>query len=104
MVNLCDINYQLIYSESYSGLINSFVFFIIVDFFYVVLLLVVFNCLVMDNYYVFILIVDIYIVVIYCLFNGGYKVFDFYSRDLFGMVYLYGICILVEIDLLMNLV
>ena len=32
MVNLCNINYQLTYSESYSGLLNSFALPIITDF------------------------------------------------------------------------
>ena len=36
--------------------------------------------------------------------NGGYKVFDSHSRDLFGMVHPYGACNLIEIDSLINLV
>ena len=104
MVNLCDTNYQLTYSESYSGLINSFAPPIIADFPYVASLSAALNRLVMDNYHAFILTVDIYTVAIYCLPNGGYKVFDSHSRDLFGMAHPYGTCTLVEIDSLMNLV
>lgn len=54
----------------------------------------------MDNYHA----VDIYSVVIYCLPNGGYKVFYSHSRDLLGMGHSYGTCALIEIDSLMNLV
>ena len=104
MVNLCNTNYQLTYSESYSGLLNSFAPVIITDFPYVTSLSAAFNCLVMDNYHAFILTVDISTVAIYCLPNGGYKVFDSHSRDLFGMAHPYGACTLIEIDSLMNLV
>lgn len=58
----------------------------------------------MDNYNAFILTVDIYSVVIYCLPNGGYKVFYSHGRDLLGMGHSYGTCALIEIDSLMNLV
>ena len=104
MVHLRDTNYQLTYSESYSGLINSFALPIIADFPYFASLSGVLNCLVMDNYHAFILTVDIYTAAIYCLPNGGYKVFDSHSRDLFGMAHPYGTCTLVEIDSLGNLV
>ena len=86
-VNFYDTNYQLTYSESYSGLLNSFAPPIITDFPYVISLSAALNSLVMDNYHAFILTVDIYTVAIYCLPNGGYKVFDSHSRDLFGMAH-----------------
>ena len=91
------------YSESFCGLLNSTPP-IIADFPYVTPLLAGFNSLVMDNYHEFILTVDIYTVAIYCLPNGGYKVFDSHNRDLVGMGHPYGICTSIEIDLLMNLV
>ena len=47
------------------------------------------------HYHAFILTVDIYTAAIYCLPNGGYKVFDSHSRDLFGMAHPYGTCTLV---------
>ena len=56
------------------------------------------------HYHAFILTVDIYTVAIYCLPNGGYKVFDSHSRDLVGMAHPYGTCTLIEIDSLVNLV
>lgn len=92
------------YSESYSGLLNSVAPPIITDFPYVTSLSAAFNSLVMDNYHAFILTVDIYTVAIYCLPNGGYKVLDSHSRDLFGMAHPYGACTLIERDSLMNLV
>jgi len=73
MVNLCDTNYHLTYSESYSGLINSFALPIIADFPYVASLSAALNCLVMDNCHAFILTVDIYTAAIYCLPNGDIK-------------------------------
>ena len=102
-INLGDINYQLIYSESYSGLLNSAPP-IIPDFPYVTSLLTAFNSLLMNNYHAFILTVDIYTVAIYCLPNERYKVFDSHSRDLLGMGNPFGTCTLIEIDSLMNLV
>ena len=48
MGNLCDINYQLTYSESYSGLLNNAPS-IIADFPYVSSLSAAFNSLVMYN-------------------------------------------------------
>ena len=65
MVNLSDINYQLTYSESYSGLLNGAPP-MIADFPYVTSLLAAFNSLLMDNYHAFVLTVDTYTVSIYC--------------------------------------
>ena len=103
MVSLSDTNYELRYSESYTGLLNT-VLPLIADFPYVTSLSAAFNSLVMDNYHAFILTVDIYTVAVYCLPNGGYKVFDSRSRDLLGMAHPYGTCTLIEVDSLMNLV
>ena len=55
MNNLSDINYQLTYGESYSGLLNGAPPIIIADFPYVTSLLAAFNSLFMDNYHAFIL-------------------------------------------------
>ena len=46
----------------------------------------------------------IYTVAIYCLPNGGYKVFSSHCRDLLDMGNSYGTCNLIEIDSLMNVV
>ena len=51
MVNSCDTNYQLTYSESYSGLLNSVAPPIIADFRYVTSLSAALNSLVMENYH-----------------------------------------------------
>ena len=103
MVSLSDTNYELRYSESYTGLLNT-VLPPIADFPYVASLSAAFNSLVTAHYHAFILTVDIYTVAIYCLPNGGYKVFDSHSRDLVGMAHPYGTCTLIEIDSLVHLV
>ena len=103
MVSLSDTNYELRYSESYTGLLNR-VSPPIADFPYVTSLSAAFNSLVTDNYHAFILTVDIFTVAIYCLPDTGYKVFDSHNRDLLGMADPYGTCTLIEIDSLMNLV
>ena len=60
MNNLSDINCQLTYSQSYSGLLNGAPPIVIVDFPYLTSLLAAFNSLLMDNYHAFILTVGIY--------------------------------------------
>ena len=52
----------------------------------------------MDNYHEYILKVDIYTVAIYCLPNGGYKVFYCHRRDLVGVGHSYGTCTAIERD------
>ena len=52
----------------------------------------------MDNYHAFILTVDICTIAIYCLPNGGYKVFSSLCRDILVMGNSYGTCTLIEID------
>ena len=63
--SLSDVNYQLTYSESYSGLLNGAPH-IIADFPYVTSLLAAFNSFLMDNYHAFVLTVETYTVAIYC--------------------------------------
>ena len=63
------INYQLTYSESYSGMLNGAPPIIIVNFRYVTLLLA---ALILFSWI-------IYTVAIYCLPSGRYKVFDSHS-------------------------
>ena len=58
-LQVSDMNYQLTYSESYSGLLNGAPPIIIANFPYVTLLLAAFNSFLMDNYHAFILTVDI---------------------------------------------
>ena len=82
--NLSYINYQLTYSDSYSGLLNS-ALPLIADFLYVISMLAAFDSLLMDNYHAYILGVELYTVAIYCLPNGRCKIFDSHGRDLLGM-------------------
>ena len=66
--NLRYINYQLTYSDSYSGLLNS-ALPLIADVPYVISMLAAFDSLLMDNYHAYILTVELYTVAIYCLPN-----------------------------------
>ena len=68
------INYQLTYSDSYSGLLNS-ALPIISDFRYVISMLAAFDSLLMDNYHAYILTLELYTVAIYCLPNRRCTIF-----------------------------
>ena len=57
--NLSFINYQLTYSDSYSGLLNS-ALPIISDFPHVISMLAAFDSLLMDNYHAYILTLELY--------------------------------------------
>ena len=82
--NLNYINYQLTYSDSYSGLLNS-ALPIISDFPYVISMLAAFDSLLMVNYHAYILTLELYTVAIYCLPNGRCRFFCSHGRDLLGM-------------------
>ena len=75
------INYQLTYSDIYSGLLNS-ALPIISDFPYVISMLAAFDSLLMDNYHAYMLTLELYTVAIYCLPNGKCKFFYSHGRDL----------------------
>ena len=66
MVSLLEINYELSYSESYSGVLNGHV------------------PLLQENYDKFIVTVGSYAVAVFIVHNGVYKVFDSHSKDLLG--------------------
>ena len=61
--NLSYINYQLTYSDSYSGLLNS-TLPLIADFPYVMSMSAAFNSLLIDNYQAYILTVELYTVAV----------------------------------------
>ena len=82
--NLSYLNYQLTYSDSYSGLLNS-ALPIISDFPYVISMLAAFDFFLMDNYHAYILTLELYTVAIYCLPNGRCKIFYSHGKDLLGM-------------------
>ena len=84
IINLSYINYQLTYSDSYSGLLNS-ALPIISDFPYVISILAAFDSLLIDNYQAYILTLERYTVAIYCLPNGRCKIFYSHGRDLLDM-------------------
>ena len=102
--NLSYTNYQLTYSDSYSGLLNS-ALPIISDFPYAISMLATFDSLLMDNYHAYMLTLELYTVAIYCLPNGRCKIFYSHGRDLLGKLWdPFATCTSIEIDSLMNLV
>ena len=104
MVNLFETNYELRFSESYSGILNG-QFLRIGDYQFVTTLDAAFESLVRENYSNFILTVGSYAVAIYCLDSGVFKVFDSHSKDLFGQTHRLGTCtVIIEIDSLNKLV
>ena len=72
--NLSYINYQLTYSDRYSGLLNS-ALPIISDFPYVISMLAAFDSLLMDNYHAYILTLELYAVAYTVCLMGGVKFF-----------------------------
>ena len=82
--NLSYINYQLTYSDSYSGLLNS-ALPIISDFPYVISMLAAFDSFLMDNYHAYILTLELYTEAMYCLLNVRCNFFYSHGEDLLGM-------------------
>ena len=87
MGRLLEINYDLSYSESYSGILNGQSCNI-----YVMSLGAAFHSLLQENYDKFILTVDSYAVAVFIVHNGVYKVFDSHSKDLLGQTDPLGSC------------
>ena len=103
IVNLFEVNYNLRYSESYSGDLSGDSSHI-TDFPYVMSLASAFVSLLRENYNSFLLTIGSYAVAIYSLPSGRYRIFDSHSKDLSGMTHPLGTCTLREIDSLDNLV
>ena len=79
MVNLFEANYNLRYSESYSGVLSGDSSHI-TDFPYVMSLASAFVSLLSKNYNSFLLTIGSYAAAIYSLPSGGYKIFDSHSK------------------------
>ena len=102
MVSFHEANYELQYSESYSGILNGQTC-LVADYPYVMSLDAVLHSLLQENYNKFILTVGSYAVAIYILNNGVYKVFDSYSKNVIGQTDPFGTCTLLEIETLNEL-
>ena len=96
-------NYQLNYSESYSGnlhhcdsIIEGYQYSMSID--------RAFESLLSQNYTSFILTIGCIGVSIYHTDNGSYKIFDFHARDEYGRSHPSGTCVLLEVPSIQRLV
>ena len=103
MIALSEENYQLNYSESYTGNLhhcNS----IIEGYQYSMSMDRAFESLLSQNYSSFILTIECIGVSIYHTDNGSYKIFDSHARDEYGRSDPSGTCVLLEVPSIQGLV
>ena len=81
-LNMFHTDYQLEYSESYSGTVHREI--AIEEYQYCTSLRRVFESLISESYTNFILTVVCIAVATYCNSNLGFKIFDSHARDLYG--------------------
>ena len=101
-VNVLDTNYQLEFSESYTGTVRQET--AIKGYQYWTSLQITFESLLSQNYTSFILTVGCIGVSIYCNGDIGFKIFDSHARDVYGRAYPQGTCVLLETSSLNSLV
>ena len=94
VLNVLDIDYQLEYSESYTGTVGQET--AIEGYQYCTLLQIAFESLLSQNYTNFILTVGCVGVSIYCNVDVGFKIFDSHARDVYGRAHPQGTCVLLE--------
>ena len=94
MLNVLDTDYQLEYSESYTGTVGQET--AIEGYQYCTLLQIAFESLLSQNYTNFILTVGCVGVSIYCNVDVGFKIFDSHARDVYGRAHPQGTCVLLE--------
>jgi len=99
MLNVFDNDYQLQYSESYSGTLHHQT--TIEGYDYCTSLETAFQSLMSDNYTSFILTIGSTAVAIYCHGNMG---FNSHARDLYGRSNINGTCVLLELPSLNSLI
>ena len=103
MIAMSEKNYQLNYSESYTGNLhhsNS----IIEGYQYSMSINRAFESLLSQNYFSFILTIECICVSIYHTDNGSYKIFDSHARDEYGRSHPSGTCVLLEVPSIQSLV
>ena len=103
MIRMFENQYELHYSESYTGRLFGNLPSI-EGFPYCVTLTEAFNSLLVQNFMSFILTIGCNAVAVFCLSHDTFKVFDSHSRDSFGMEHPNGKCVLIEIHTVRNLV
>ena len=102
-LNVFDTDYQLQYSESYSGIVHQDA--AIQGYHYCTSLQRTFELLRSENVCtIFILTVRCIAVAIYCNGNMGFKIFDSHARDLYGRGQPQGKCVLLEVPSIDSLV
>lgn len=102
MITVCNTNYQLQYSPSYTGAICDSC--AVEDFNYCMPLENSIQALLQQNYNSFFLTILSTTVAIYCTTDGKFKISDSHARDLFGMPHPQGKCVLLEVDTLNQLI
>ena len=102
MLNVFDTDYELQYSESYTGTVLQET--TIEGYQYCTSLQRAFESLLAENYTSFVLTVGSTAVAIYCNGNAGFKIFDSHARDLYGRSHAQGTCVLLDISTVNNLV
>lgn len=103
MIALSEKNYQLNYSESYTGNLHH-CDSIIEGYQYSVSIDRAFESLLLQNYSSFILTIECIGVSIYHTDNGSYKIFDSHARDEYGRSHPSGTCVLLEVPSIQGLV
>jgi hypothetical protein len=101
MVTVLDTNYQLVFSESYTGNLHG----VIIDesIPYVMPLACAVQNLLHENYDLFLVTIGCNTVSVYLMPNGSLKIFDSHARDSLGMAHPYGTCVLLEVNSVHNL-
>ena len=102
MVTVLNTNYQLEFSESYSGNLHAATLKENIP--YVMPLDCALQSLIQESYNSFLLTIGCNTISIYTIPNGSLKIFDTHERDSFGMAHSHGTCVLLEINSINNLV
>ena len=102
MLNVLDTNYQLEFSESYTGIVRRET--AIEGYQYCTSLQIAFELLLSQHYTSFILTVGCIGVSIYCNGDIGFKIFYSHARDVYGRAHPQGTCVLLETSSLDSLV
>ena len=101
MVTMLDTNYQLVFSESYTGNLHAVTIDESIP--YVMPLTCALQNLLHENYDLFLVTIGCNAVSVYLMSNGSLKIFDSHARDSFGIAHPHGTCVLLEVNSVHNL-
>ena len=102
MVTVLNTNYQLEFTESYSGSLHNATLNENIP--YVMPLDCALQTLIQEGYISFLLTIGCSTVAIYTTSNDVLKIFDSHARDSFGMCDGHGTCVLLEVNSINNLI